>query len=58
MGDELQDAIDKANDAIALMAAKTRITELKTKRIAGKPLSDVEVKELAELEERVAGHKQ
>jgi hypothetical protein len=36
------------------MAAKTRITELKTKRITGRVLTELELKELAELEKRVA----
>jgi hypothetical protein len=57
VADELQDSIDRANDAIELMAAKTRITELKTKLITGKPLTELELKELAELEARVAHHK-
>lgn len=57
MADELQDSINKANDAIELMAAKTRITQLQTKRITGKTLTELELKELAALEERVADHK-
>jgi hypothetical protein len=54
MSDELQDSFNRAQLALDLMKMKTRIAELKARRIRGQTLTPEELKELGALETRVA----